>query len=103
MAAGQLVTILECLVLSYRICTPAPAPIRGGWAGIFRSEAASSTGGKFPFPHQVFNCEVAWMWLLCPLCPPLARPALCPPCLQSCPSRGKAEELELCRWGQLWL
>lgn len=33
---------------------------------VFRSEAASSTGGKFPFSHQDFNREVAWICLLAP-------------------------------------
>lgn len=56
-AAGQLVTILECLALSYRICTPAP----GGPGPHFQVRGCIQTGGKFPFPHQDFNCEVAWM------------------------------------------
>lgn len=53
--AGQLVTRLVRLALSSRICSRRS---RGGWAGVFRSEAASSTGGKFPSPHQDFNCAV---------------------------------------------
>lgn len=61
MAAGQLVTILVCCGLSSRICTPvrASSPGEAGLV-VFRSEAASNTGGKFPFPHRAINCEVPW-------------------------------------------
>lgn len=61
MAAGQLVTILVCRGLSSRICTPvrAPSPGEAGLV-VFRSEAASNTGGKFPFPHRAVNREVPW-------------------------------------------
>lgn len=57
--AGQLVAIRVCLGLSHRICTPALA-LRPGEAVlvVFRSGAAASTRGKFPFPHKPLT--VTW-------------------------------------------
>lgn len=59
--ASQLVAIRVCLGLSHRICTPALA-LRPGEAVlvVFRSGAAASARGKFPFPHQAINRDVAW-------------------------------------------
>lgn len=55
---------VSCAVISHLHACSGAAPGEAGPA--FQVRGCMQTGGKFPFPHQDFNCEVAWMRLLHP-------------------------------------